>query len=74
MHWHLDVTFKEDVNITLDKKEEYNLNILNKWCLLILKLFYGEENVTKKGMILYQYECQKVFGTDIDFVRFENNI
>lgn len=39
MHWHLDVTFKEDDNTTLDKVATQNLNIINKWCLSILKIF-----------------------------------
>lgn len=39
MHWHLDVTFKEDDNTTLDKVAAQNLNIINKWCLSILKIF-----------------------------------
>ena len=39
MHWHLDVTLKEDRNTTLDKTAAQNLNIINKWCLSILKLF-----------------------------------
>ena len=39
MHWHLDVTFKEDSNTTLDKTVAQNLNIINKWYLSILKLF-----------------------------------
>jgi len=38
MHWHLDVTFREDANTTLDKTAAQNLNIINKWCLSILKL------------------------------------
>lgn len=39
MHWHLDVTFKEDANTTQDKTAAQNLNIINKWSLSILKLF-----------------------------------
>lgn len=39
MHWHLDVTFKEDANTTIEKIAAQNLNIINKWCLSILKLF-----------------------------------
>ncbi len=35
MHWHLDVTFKEDANSTLDKTAAQNLNIINKWSLSI---------------------------------------
>ncbi len=38
MHWHLDVTFKEDANTTLDKQAAENLNILRKWCSSILKM------------------------------------
>lgn len=37
MHWHLDVTFKEDANKTLDKIAAQNMNILRKWALSILK-------------------------------------
>ena len=39
MHWHLDVTFKEDANTTLDKTAAQNLNIIKKWFLFILNLF-----------------------------------
>lgn len=38
MHWHLDVTFHEDANTTLDKWEAQNLNIIRKWSLSILKM------------------------------------
>lgn len=38
MHWHLDVTFREDYNQTLDKTAAQNQNIMRKWCLSILKL------------------------------------
>ena len=38
MHWHLDVTFKEDANTTLDKQAAENLNIIRKWFLSILKM------------------------------------
>lgn len=37
MHWHLDVTFREDSNQTLDKIANQNLNIIRKWVLSILK-------------------------------------
>lgn len=37
MHWHLDVTFKEDANKTLDKDAAQNMNIIRKWALSILK-------------------------------------
>jgi predicted transposase YbfD/YdcC len=38
MHWHLDVTFKEDANKTLDLEAQQNLSILRKLALSILKL------------------------------------
>ena len=38
MHWHLDVTFREDFNTTIDKIAALNLNIIRKFCLSILKL------------------------------------
>lgn len=37
-HWHLDVTFREDGNHTLEKQAAYNLNIIRKLSLNILKL------------------------------------
>ena len=37
-HWHLDVTFREDGNYTLEKQAAYNLNIMRKLSLNILKL------------------------------------
>lgn len=38
MHWHLDVTFKEDTNTTIDKTAAQNQNIIRKRCLSILKM------------------------------------
>lgn len=38
MHWHLDVTFREDSNSTLDKTAALNMNIIRKFALAILKL------------------------------------
>lgn len=38
MHWHLDVTFKEDANTTLEKQAAMNQNIIRKWCFSILKM------------------------------------
>ena len=37
-HWHLDVTFREDANQTLEKRAAYNLNIINKIVLSVLKI------------------------------------
>ncbi|OON94550.1 MAG: transposase [Candidatus Epulonipiscium fishelsonii] len=38
MHWHLDVTFREDSNKTVDMTANKNMNIIRKWALSILKL------------------------------------
>jgi len=37
-HWHLDVTFGEDANRTLDRVAAFNLNILRKLVLNFLKI------------------------------------
>lgn len=37
-HWHLDVTFREDGNHTIEKRAAYNLNIMRKLSLNLLKL------------------------------------
>ena len=37
-HWHLDVTFREDDNHTLEKHAAFNLNILRKLALNVLKI------------------------------------
>ena len=37
MHWHPDVTFREDANTTIDKMAAQNQNIIRKWSLSILK-------------------------------------
>jgi predicted transposase YbfD/YdcC len=38
-HWHLDVTFLEDANHTLEKAAAYGLNIIRKIALSVLKIF-----------------------------------
>lgn len=47
-HWHLDVTFREDGNHTLEKQAAYNLNIIRKLALNMLKL----AEAGKKGLSL----------------------
>ena len=37
-HWHLDVTFREDANLTVEKASAYNLNIMRKMAINTLKL------------------------------------
>ena len=36
LHWHLDFTFKQDDNSTMDKNALFNLQILKKLCLAFL--------------------------------------
>ena len=38
LHWHLDVSFSEDDNTTMDKNAFNNLSIMNKMTLSLLKL------------------------------------
>jgi len=47
LHWHLDVTFSEDDNTTMDKNAFNNLSILNKMALSLLKLV---QPVHKQGL------------------------
>lgn len=47
-HWQLDVTFREDADHTLDKHVAYNLNIMRKLALNLLKLI----DVSKKTVSL----------------------
>lgn len=51
MHWHLDVTFREDADSTLDKQAALNHNIIRKWSLSILKMIelsIGKKNLSMK--------------------------
>jgi len=54
-HWHLDVTFREDDDHTLNKHTAYNLNIMRKLALNLLKMIdVGRKNVSlsKKRFII----------------------
>ncbi len=46
MDWHLDVTFREDANRTIDKQAAQKLNIIRKWSLSILKMI----EISKPGL------------------------
>lgn len=57
MHWHLDVTFKEDANHTIDKLSAQNLNIIRKFCLSVLKmveLLKPKLSMRKKRFVICQ--------------------
>jgi len=36
LHWHLDFTFREDYNTTMNKDALFNLQLVNKFCLGVL--------------------------------------
>ena len=57
MHWHLDVTFREDANQTIDKLSAQNMNIIRKFCLSILKMveiFKPKLSMKKKRFVIAQ--------------------
>lgn len=50
LHWHLDFTFREDHNTTVNKTALMNLQIINKFCLAILnkvKSYYNDVSLKK---------------------------
>ena len=55
LHWHLDVSFSEDDNTTMDKNAFNNLSIMNKMALSLLKLIQPAYGVGIKTI-------RKIFG------------
>ena len=48
-HRHLDVTFREDDNHTIEKQAAFNLNIIRKLALNVLKIFEtGKKSLSLK--------------------------
>ena len=58
LHWHLDTTFSEDDNTTMDKNAFNNLSIMNKMALSLLKLVQPAHKQGLKGI-------RKKFGWDL---------
>ena len=60
LHWHLDFTFKQDDNTTVNKKALMNLELVKKFCLGILnkvKPFYNNISLRRIRKILsYNFE------------------
>ena len=60
LHWHLDYTFKQDNNTTLNKKALMNFELINKFCLAILskiKKFYNDISLKRiRKIISYNFE------------------
>lgn len=59
-HWHLDVTFREDANHTINRTAAFNLNIMKKIAINTLKLVdVGMKNISLKNkrlMIGWNFE------------------
>ena len=69
MHWHLDVTFKEDANHTIDKLSAQNLNIIRKFCLSILKMveiLKPKLSMRKKRFVIGQ-DAERYIETVLNF-------
>jgi len=61
-YWHLDVTFREDANHTLNKHVAYNLNILRKLALNLLKLIdVGRKNMLEKEALHNLLQAAEIF-------------
>ena len=58
LHWHLDVSFSEDDNSTMDKNAFNNLSIMNKMVLTLLKLIQPAHKVGIKRI-------RRKFGWDL---------
>ncbi len=71
MHWHLDVTFKEDGNLTVDKQAAQNHNIIRKLCLSILKTIdvagNGKKMSIKSKRFLISLDSVKYLKMIVDF-------
>jgi predicted transposase YbfD/YdcC len=60
MHWHLDVTFREDANRTLDRNACENLNIARKWALSLLKIIdLGKKHSIKVKRFILSFGIER---------------
>jgi len=46
LHWHLDFTFKQDSNTTMNKKLLFNIQLIKKFCLTLLEKVKQEYKVS----------------------------
>lgn len=53
LHWHLDYTLKEDSSTIIDKRVAFNLNIIRKSVLSILKNVEFKKKFSLKNKIIY---------------------
>ena len=65
LHWHLDFTFREDKNTTVNKKALMNLQLVNKFTLAVLnkvKPFYGDISLKRiRNIISLDFEKQFIY-------------
>lgn len=59
-HWHLDVTFREDANRTIDKQAAHNLNVLRKLAANTLKLLDICKKSASMKLKRYAISCNPV--------------
>jgi len=60
MHWHLDVTFREDGNHVVDRHVAFNLNIMRKLVINLLKLLDMGAGVVTMPKRRYRICCNPV--------------
>ncbi len=48
LHWHLDFTFKQDSNTTMNKRLLFNIQLIKKFCLTILEKVKQEYKISFK--------------------------
>jgi predicted transposase YbfD/YdcC len=65
-HRHLDVTFREDGNHTLEKTAAYNLNILKKMAINTLRLV--DEGIARVSMKNKRYLISMNFRRYLDIL------
>ena len=65
-HWHLDVTFREDANHTLDRAAAYNLNIVKKMAINTLRLV--DVGIAKISMKNKRYMISMNFAHYLDIL------
>lgn len=65
LHWHLDYTLKEDYSTVIDKKVAYNLNIIRKSVLSMLKIIDVGEKYSLKNKIHYINDNFEIFFSKI---------
>lgn len=53
LHWHLDYTLKEDASTIIDKKVAFNMNIIRKSVLSILKNVEFKKKYSLKNKVTY---------------------